>query len=50
MKPKKAITSIIAIGYRQQSTASVDLFINGDDVGHGALSWVMNKVRLFGFL
>ena len=37
-----------AFGWAQSQTASVDMYINGDDVGHGAFSWIMNNIHLFG--
>ena len=34
-------------GINQNSTASVDVFFNHDDEGHGALSWIMNNIVIF---
>ena len=36
-----------ALRYKQSQTASVDMYINGNDTGHGAFSWIMNNIRLF---
>ena len=35
------------MGVKRESTVSVDLYFNADDVGHGILSWIMNHIKIF---
>ena len=37
------------IGYKQQRTASVDVYFDADDVGHWVFSWIINNLNLWGY-